>query len=90
VPKWHFLIQVFPLKTFNIELQRIKALSNNNGLVYAQIDALITPTNMAAAQAEGKTPTTWLSMTEDNARVLQQLLKAQLSELDKRKGRSQR
>jgi hypothetical protein len=78
----------FLLKTFNIELQRIKALAHNNGFVYAQIDALVTPGN--AAQADGKPPTTLLSMSEDNARVLLQLIKAQLSELDKRKARSRR
>jgi hypothetical protein len=81
-------IETHVLKTFNIEMQRIKAMSHGNGLVNAQIDAFITPTNTALA--EGKTPTTWLSMTEDNARVLQQLLKAQLAEIDKRKARSQR
>jgi hypothetical protein len=74
------------LKTFNIEMQRIKAMSHGNGLVNAQIDALIIPTSTT----EGKTPTTWLSMSEDTARVLQQLLKAQLTEIDKRQPRSRR
>jgi hypothetical protein len=40
--------------------------------------------------SEDRAPTTWLSMSEENARVLQQLLKAQLAEVDKRKARSQR
>lgn len=74
------------MKTFNIEMQRIKAMSHGNGLVNAQIDALIIPTSTV----EGKTPTTWLSMSEDTARVLQQLLKAQLTEIDKRQPRSRR
>ena len=74
------------MKTYNIEMQRVKAMSNGHGLINAQIDALVIPTSTT----EGKTPTTWLSMSEDTARVLQQLLKAQLSEVDKRKGRSQR
>lgn len=74
------------MKTYNIEMQRVKAMSNGHGLINAQIDALVLPTSTT----EGKTPTTWLSMSEDTARVLQQLLKAQLMEVDKRKGRSQR
>jgi len=74
------------VKTYNIEMQRVKAMSNGHGLINAQIDALVLPTSTT----EGKTPTTWLSMSEDTARVLQQLLKAQLMEVDKRKGRSQR
>ncbi|MGE5864580.1 MAG: hypothetical protein ACM32J_05730 [Rhizobacter sp.] len=74
------------MKTYNIEVQKFKGMSNGNGLINAQIDALVLPLN----PAEGKTPTTWLSMSEDNARVLQQLLKAQLAEVDKRKARSQR
>lgn len=74
------------MKTFNIEMQRIKAMSHGNGLVNAQIDALVIPTSTA----DGKTPTTWLSMSEDTARVLQQLLKAQLTEIDKRQPRSRR
>jgi len=74
------------LKTYQIELQRVKAMTNGNGLVEAQIDALVLPHNTP----EGRTPSTRLSMSEDNARVLFLLLKQQLGELDKRKGRSQR
>jgi hypothetical protein len=74
------------LKTFNIEVQRVKAMSNGNGLVEAQIDALVLP----SSTPEGKAPSTRLSMSEETARVLLLLLKAQLAEVDKRKGRSQR
>jgi hypothetical protein len=74
------------LKTFNIEVQRVKAMSNGNGLVEAQIDALVLP----STTPEGKAPSTRLSMSEETARVLLILLKGQLAEVDKRKGRSQR
>jgi len=74
------------LKTFNIEVQRVKAMSNGNGLVEAQIDALVLP----SSTPEGKAPSTCLSMSEETARVLLLLLKGQLAEVDKRKGRSQR
>ncbi len=75
------------MKTYHIELQRLKAMSHANGLIEAQIDASVQP---ASFSADGATPTTWLRMTEANARVLQTLLKTQLAELDKRKARSQR
>jgi hypothetical protein len=74
------------VKTYNIEMQRVKAMSSSHGLINAQIDALVLP----STAAEGKTPTTLLSMSEDTARVLQALLKTQLAEVDRRKGRSQR
>jgi hypothetical protein len=74
------------LKTYSIELQRVKSMSNGHGLIQMQIDALVLP-----ASARGDTePASVLSLTEDNARVLQALLKSQLSEVDKRKARSQR
>jgi len=74
------------LKTWNIEIQRVKAMSNSNGLIRAQIDALVQP---ATARDEGA-PTTVLSLSEDNARVLMLLLKAQLAEFDSRKAKSRR
>ena len=75
------------MKTYNIELQRLKSMSHGNGLIEAQIDAAVLP---AAVARDDPSPTTCLRMTEETARVLQALLKTQLSELDKRKARSQR
>ena len=74
------------MKTWNIEIQRVKAMSNSNGLIRAQIDALIQP---AAARDEG-VPTTVLQFSEETARVLLLLLKTQLAELDARKAKSRR
>lgn len=74
------------MKTWNIEIQRVKAMTNSNGLIRAQIDALVQP---AAPRDEG-VPTTVLSLTEANARVLLLLLKAQLAEFDSRKAKSRR
>ena len=74
------------MKTWNIEIQRVKAMTNSNGLIRAQVDALVQP---AAARDEG-VPTTLLSLTEDNARVLMLLLKTQLAEFDSRKAKSRR
>jgi hypothetical protein len=74
------------MKTWNIEVQKVKAMTNSQGLIRAQIDALVLP---AAPRDEG-VPTTVLSLSEDNARVLMLLLKAQLAEFDSRKAKSRR
>jgi hypothetical protein len=74
------------LKTFQIELQKIKSMANRNGLVEARIDALVLPKN---TRGDDDASTT-LSMDEATARVLLLLLKQQLAEFDGRKARSQR
>ena len=74
------------MKTYTIELQRVKSASNGHGLIQMQIDALVQP----LSARDSADPASVLSLTEDNARVLQALLKAQLGEVDKRKARSQR
>jgi hypothetical protein len=74
------------LKTYQIEVQRVKAMTNSNALIRAQVDALV---QSAPAQDDG-VPTTVLSMTEATARVLLLLLKTQLAEFDSRKAKSRR
>jgi hypothetical protein len=74
------------MKTWNIEIQKVKAMANGNGLIRAQIDALVQP---AASNDEGM-PSSVLAFTEANARILMMLLKTQLAELDSRKAKSRR
>ena len=74
------------MKTWNIEVQKVKAMAHGHGLIRAQIDALVQP---APARDEG-IESSILSLSEDNARVLVLLLKAQLTELDSRKPKSRR
>lgn len=74
------------MKHHQIEVQRFKRMSHVRGLIEAEVDALVLP---LPARGDA-TPGTVLSMSEETARVLQMLLKAQLAELDKRKARSQR
>ena len=74
------------MKTWNIEIQKVKAMANGNGLIRAQIDALVQPT---AARDEG-VPTTVLQFSEATARVMLLLLKTQLAEFDARKAKSRR
>ena len=74
------------MKTYNIEIQRFKAANHGNGLVTARVDALVFPIK----PSDEGTETSWLSMSEDNARVLVSLLKQQLADIDKLKPRSRR
>jgi hypothetical protein len=74
------------MKTFQIEIQRIKALTDSHGLVHVRVDAMV---QNAPARGEGEATST-LSMSVENARVLYLLLKQQLAQVDGRKARSQR
>lgn len=77
------------MKTYNIEVQKVKAMANGHGLIHARIDALVQPqTPRRGADDDAAEPHTLLSMSEDTARVLLLLLKAQLAEFDKRKAKS--
>jgi hypothetical protein len=75
------------MKTFNIELLRIKPMSNSHGMVHAKVDAMV---GSQSTRDEAAEPSSTLSFTVENARVLMLLLKAQLAEVDARKARSQR
>nr|WP_295083320.1 hypothetical protein [uncultured Roseateles sp.] len=73
------------MKTYTIEVQKFKAASNNiHGQMLFKIDALITP----KTPVEGIEPSTVLTLTEANARVLMALLKTQIAEFDGKKARS--
>ena len=75
------------MKTHHIEIQKFKAASSNqHGLLMFKVDALVT----ARPPTESAEPTSVVVMTEQNARVLMALLKAQFAETDGRKARSQR
>ena len=74
------------MKTYRIEVQRIKGLSSANGMLHAQIDATVLPGTVN----EHGAPSTWLSLSEASARTLQLLLKTQFAQIDGRKARSQR
>ena len=74
------------MKTYHIEIQRLKAATQGNGLVEFAVDAIVAPRQVT----DDRPPATVLSLTEANARVLMALLKTQLGDFDKRKARSQR
>ena len=74
------------MKTWNIEIQQVKAMANGNGLIRMQLDALV----QAAPPQDDGSPSSILSLSEANARLLLLLLKAQITELDSRKAKSRR
>ena len=77
------------MKTYNIEVQKVKAMANGHGLIHARIDALVQPQPASRdADNDAAEPHTLLSMSEATARILLLLLKAQLAEFDKRKAKS--
>ena len=76
------------MKTYSIEIQRVKAMRNGHGLIHARIDAIVTPQSTRHDPDDAGEPHTVLSMSEDTARVMLLLLKAQIAEFDKRKAKS--
>lgn len=73
------------MKTHTVEIQKFKSAANTiHGEVYFKIDAIISPRQ----PVEGIEPSTVLSMTEANARVLMALLKSQIAEFDAKKPKS--
>ncbi len=74
------------VKTYDIEIQRLKSVRHDKGLIELGVDALVQP---RAARDEGA-PTSGLRLPVEHARTLLILLKQQLAELDKLQPRSRR
>ena len=77
------------MKTYRIDLQKVKGMAHGGGLIRAQVEADVQPAARGAGDDPAE-PATVLSMTEETARVLVLLLRAQLTELDGRKAKSRR
>ncbi|OYT87806.1 MAG: hypothetical protein CFE46_11800 [Burkholderiales bacterium PBB6] len=74
------------MKTYDIEVQRLKSLRHDNGLIDIGIDALVLPRPVR----EDKVPSTHVRLSVEDARSLLLLLKQQFAELDKLQPRSRR
>lgn len=74
------------MKTYDIEVQRLKSMKHDKGLIEIGVDALVLP---RAARDEGM-PSSSLRLPVEHARSLLVLLKQQLTELDKLQPRSRR
>ncbi|WP_088282207.1 hypothetical protein [Ideonella sp. A 288] len=74
------------MKTYNIEVQRLKAMRHDKGVIEIGLDVLVLPRPARDDQAD----TTSLRLPVDHARALLILLKQQFAELDKLQPRSRR
>jgi hypothetical protein len=74
------------LKTYDIEVQRLKSLKHDRGLIEVDIDALVLPRSGRDDAATSSS----LRLPVDHARSLLMLLRQQLAELDKLNPRSRR
>jgi hypothetical protein len=74
------------MKTYDIELQRLKSVKHGNDMLELAIDALVQP-RMVRDDAPASSS---LRVSVADARTLLLLLKQQLAELDKLQPRSRR
>lgn len=74
------------MKTYEIEVQRLKSMKHDKGLIEINVDALV----LARAVRDEQSATSSLRLQVDDARTLLILLKQQLAELDKLQPRSRR
>ncbi|HIV72047.1 MAG TPA: hypothetical protein H9903_14025 [Candidatus Aquabacterium excrementipullorum] len=75
------------MKTYDLELQRLKSARHNKGLIELGVDVLVQPRQ---SKGEEAATTSCLSIPVDDARTLLILLKQQLTEIDKLNPRSRR
>lgn len=74
------------MKPYDIEVQRLKSMKHDKGLIEVSVDALVMP----RALREDQTASTCLRLPVEHARTLLLLLKQQFAELDKLQPRSRR
>jgi hypothetical protein len=74
------------LKPYDIEVQRLKSMRHDKGLIEINIDALVATRPLR----DDQTASSCLRLPVDHARTLLLLLKQQFAELDKLQPRSRR
>ena len=74
------------MKTYDIEVQRVKLARHDHGMIELGLDALVQP----RALRDGAPEQSVLKIPVEHARTLVILLKQQLAELDKLQPRSGR
>jgi hypothetical protein len=74
------------MKTYDIEIQRLKSAKHFKGLIELGVDILV----QARPARDEESVSSCLSLPVDDARTLLILLKQQLTELDKLQPRSRR
>lgn len=74
------------MKAYDIEVQRLKSMKHDRGLIEIDIDALV----MTRAVRDDEPGVSCLRLPVEHARTLLVLLKQQFAELDKLQPRSRR
>jgi hypothetical protein len=74
------------MKPYDIEVQRLKSMKHDKGLIEISIDALV----MSRQVRDDGATSSCLRLPVEHARTLQILLKQQFAELDKTQPRSRR
>ena len=74
------------MKTYDIEVQRLKSVRHDKGVIELGIEALVLPRTVR----DGEPSTSGLRLPVEHARSLLILLRQQLAELDKAQPRSRR
>ena len=74
------------MKPYDIEVQRLKSMKHDKGLIEIDVDALV----MARQVVDDPSGATCLRIPVEHARTLLLLLKQQFAELDKLQPRSRR
>ena len=74
------------MKTYDLEVQRLKSARHDKGVIELGVDVLVLPRAARADQVE----TSCLRLPVEHARSLLILLKQQLAEVDKSQPRSRR
>ena len=74
------------MKPYDIEVQRLKSMKHDKGVLEVRVDALVIPRQSRDDEAAG----TCLLLPVEHARTLLLLLKQNLAELDKLQPRSRR
>jgi hypothetical protein len=74
------------VKPYEIEVQRLKSMKHDKGLIEIDIDALV----MTRKVRDDESASSCISLPVEHARTLLILLKQQLAELDKTQPRSRR
>ena len=74
------------MKPYDIELQRLKSMRHDKGLIEVSMDALV----LARKPGDDDAASTCLRIPVDHARTLMLLLKQQFAALDKLQPRSRR
>lgn len=74
------------MKPYDIEVQRLKSMRHDRGMLEVSVDALVT----TRQTRDDAAPSTCIRMPIEHARTLLSLLKKQISDLDNLQPRSRR